>query len=40
VESEFKFEMENYNTIVSLNGLMYSDQINLNNTHITRLRAK
>lgn len=40
VESEFKFEMENYNTIVSLNGLMYQDQLNLNNTHITRLRAK
>lgn len=40
VESEFKFEMENYNTIVSLNGLMYQDQLNLNNTHITRLRAR
>jgi hypothetical protein len=40
VESEFKFEMENYNTIVSLNTLMYQDQINLNNTHITRLRAR
>lgn len=40
VESEFKFEMENYNTIVSLNGLMYQDQLNLNNTHITRLRVR
>jgi len=40
VESEFKFEMENFNTIVTLNGLMLQDQLNLNNTHITRLRAK
>jgi len=40
VESEFKFEMENYNSITSLNALMYSDQIDLNDTHITRLRAK
>lgn len=40
VESEFKFEMENYNSIVSLNGLMYQDQINLNETHISRLRTR
>lgn len=39
VESEFKFEMENYNTIVNMDGQMYQAQIHQNSAHAKRLRA-
>lgn len=39
VESEFKFEMDNYNTIVNMNGQMLQAHGKQNKAHSNRLRA-
>jgi len=38
-ESEFKFEMDNYNSIVNLNGQMYSSYVSQRQASSTRLRS-
>lgn len=39
VEAGYKFEMENYNSIVNTDAQMYQAQINQNRAHTNRLRA-
>jgi len=39
VEASYKFEMENYNSIVNTDAQMYQAQINQSNAHSKRLRA-
>jgi len=39
IESSYKFEMENYNSIVNTDAQMYQAQVNQNKAHTKRLRA-
>lgn len=39
IEAGYKFEMENYNSIVNTDAQMYQAQINQNRAHTNRLRA-
>lgn len=39
IEASYKFEMENYNSIVNTDAQMYQAQLNQNNAHTRRLRA-